>query len=87
MMDGSLDTVHYQMQNLYESLADDYKNYYLRIDVPADKRKYSSDMPDASPKNIKTLKIAGEAALKAHETDLNDFIGKLIANAPDETIG
>ena len=88
MMDGSFDTVDYQMKRLFGSLAEEHQYNYKRVDVPQDKRNYAKDMADASPANIEALKEAGKEALKAaqknHEQySLDNFIDMLIANAPD----
>tara|TARA_R110002073_G_scaffold108336_9_gene243689 strand:+ start:119362 stop:120426 length:1065 start_codon:yes stop_codon:yes gene_type:complete len=64
MMDGSVDTVSYQMKNIFDTVRENGMLNYKRIDVPKDKRSYSSDMADASPKNVAALKAAGEEALK-----------------------
>ncbi len=89
MMNGSLDTVHYQMLKLYETLEGSSKHNYLRVDVPNDAniRNYSSDMADASEDNISALKIAGNetlrTALEDDDNKLNKFIQMLVDNAPD----
>jgi len=89
MMDGSIDTVHYQMKHLFATLEKKHQFNYKRIDVPLNKRTYSPDMADASPENIKALKQAGkEALLEAqketpNEYVLDKFIDELIVNAPD----
>jgi patatin-like phospholipase/acyl hydrolase len=86
MMDGSIDTVDYQMRNIFDSLNPKDKFNYKRIDVPKDKRTYSSDMADASTNNILALKEAGKEALKEaqiernNEYSLDEFIKQLIAN-------
>ena len=86
MMDGSIDTVDYQMRNIFDSLNPKDKFNYKRIDVPKDKRTYSSDMADASTNNILALKEAGKEALKDaqiernNEYSLDEFIKQLIAN-------
>lgn len=87
MMDGSIDTVHYQMQQLFETVKpNDNISNYKRIDVPLDKRKYDSDMSNASTSNIHKLKIAGKAALTDALIDgvdslgLDTFIDLLIEN-------
>lgn len=86
MMDGSIDTVDYQMKNLFDTLNDKNRLNYKRVDVPLTKRKYSSNMADASSKNVKNLKIAGKEALKEaqetkeHEHTLDKFIELLIEN-------
>jgi uncharacterized protein len=87
MMDGSLDTVEFQMQQIFEALHDDHKANYKRIDVPANQRNYASDMADASPSNISKLKDGGKAALEAamkggkFEHALDDFIQLLVNNS------
>ena len=88
MMDGSIDTVDYQMKHLFATLDKEFIKNYKRIDVPLDKRTYSSDMADASPENIDALKKAGKEtlnkALKSSENEygLDDFIEQLIENIP-----
>ncbi len=87
MMDGSIDTVHYQMKKIFESMSCDCKNY-KRIDVPRSgkdyTRKYNNDMGDASKKNINDLKQAGKDAIKFaligndEEYGLNEFLKLLI---------
>jgi patatin-like phospholipase/acyl hydrolase len=84
MMDGSIDTVDYQMKHLFGSLAVEYRKNYKRIDVPLENRTYSSNMADASPKNIEALKQAGKATLDAalklndDELGLDAFIELLV---------
>ena len=89
MMDGSIDTVDYQLKNLFHTLQETNQFNYKRVDVPLDKRNYSADMADASPENINALKIAGEETLKIAlqdsetECGLDKFIELLIANKPE----
>lgn len=64
MMDGSIDTVSYQMEHIFDTVRENGKSNYKRIDVPKEKRTYSGDMADASPENIEALKHAGMAALQ-----------------------
>lgn len=86
MMDGSIDTVDHQMKNIFDALSLKDKFNYKRIDVPLNKRTYSSDMADASLKNITALKKAGKEALESaqiknnNEYTLDEFIHKLIEN-------
>lgn len=80
MMDGSLDTVDYQMKELFGTLSKSQHDQYLRIDVPPKKREYDSDMADASPKNIKALQKAGKETLEAFKSELDAFIPELIRN-------
>lgn len=80
MMDGATDTVTTQMTWLFDTLGDQANNY-MRVDVPQPpyKKGYSSDMADASPKNIEDLKKAGEDALQlAIKNGLDEFIQKLM---------
>lgn len=87
MMDGSSDTVNFQMKKLFEALPEERCKNYKRVDVPPGAFLFSSDMADASPENIEKLQVAGEAALKAaqegnqHEHSLDDFIQLLVDNA------
>lgn len=79
MMDGSIETVGYQMRKIEETLGTNFSNY-KRIDVPNEPhyRIYSSDMSNASKENMDNLKIAGERTLEfAIENGLNDFLDKL----------
>jgi patatin-like phospholipase/acyl hydrolase len=87
MMDGSLDTVDYQMQRLFATLEGDNKLNYKRVNVPTDKRLYDSDMSNASDKNIQDLIKAGEAAVTHAKSagdghTLDAFVDLLIANEP-----
>ena len=86
MIDGSVDTVHYQMDKIFSSLGNEGRKNYKRIDVPVEKRNYSSNMADAGKKNIDKLRKAGDEALKASfigkdtEYSLDKFIDLLIEN-------
>lgn len=86
MMDGSVDTVDFQMKNIFDTLQQKDKFNYKRVDVPINKRTYSSDMANASPENVEALKKAGKEALKAsqiqqkNEYTLDEFIQQLIEN-------
>ncbi len=66
MMDGSVDTVAYQMNEIFGTLEkEEDRMCFKRIDVPHDARIYASDMSDASPENIQKLLKAGEMTLEA----------------------
>ncbi len=75
MMDGSIDTVDYQMRNLFETLQKQHQLNYKRIDVPINQRNYSSNMADASEANIDALKKAGEITLEHALKEGNDGLG------------
>jgi len=65
MMDGAIDTVAFQMREIFNTLAEEHQDSYFRLDVPEgpDFRNYSADMTDASDENIKKLLSAGEKTL------------------------
>lgn len=89
MMDGSIDTVAYQMKKLYGTLSPEDQLNYKRIDVPRDKRNYARDMAEASKGNIDDLLYAGQETLNAalnpkdDEHGLDKFIELLIENDPN----
>lgn len=79
MMDGSVDTVAFQMKEIFETLKTETdKNSFLRVDVPGHAKIYSPDMSDASPENIEKLKSAGEITLEEYKNKIDQFINKLI---------
>lgn len=88
MMDGNIDSVNYEMKELFGKLDHPNQRNYKRIDVPVDQRNYALNMADASEENIKALKIAGKAALESaldeteQEYGLDRFIELLIENSP-----
>ena len=89
MMDGSLDTVNYQIKKIFETLEGEHQFNYKRVDVPLHNRKdYAEDMADASPENIKNLQKTAELALsealkdKKDELALDKFIELLLKNQP-----
>ena len=79
MMDGSIDTVAFQMSEIFQTLNATNADSYLRIDTPEEDRKYSSDMSNASPENIKQLVKAGEKTLEyAKSEGLDKFLDALL---------
>lgn len=78
MMDGSIDTTHYQMKQIFGTLKEKHHSSYLRVDVLPCDRKYAADMADASEKNINDLKVAGEKTLKQFKVQLDKFIEALM---------
>ncbi len=86
MMDGSVDTVEFQMKQLFGALEEDGIYHYKRIDVPRSERRYKPDMADASPENIARLREAGEAALRDARYEepgrlgLDKFLEALVQN-------
>jgi uncharacterized protein len=79
MMDGSVDTVAFQMNEIHGTLQPGDPGNYLRVDAPQDARDYNSDMADASPENIDKLLKAGEKTLEYAKTHgLNEFLDGLL---------
>lgn len=79
MMDGSVDTVAFQMNEIYQTLDLDSLGTYMRIDTPQNDRKYSSDMSNASSENINSLLKAGEKTLEhAKANGLDKFLDGLL---------
>jgi patatin-like phospholipase/acyl hydrolase len=79
MMDGSIDTVDFQMSEINKIAQANHPGSYMRIDTPQNARKYSSDMSNASPENIADLKKAGEKTLEyAKANGLDTFLDSLL---------
>lgn len=79
MIDGSVDTVAFQMKEICKTLQPNDPGDYLRIDIPTEYRHYATDMSDASPKNIADLLEAGEKTLEyAKSNGLNTFLDGLV---------
>lgn len=81
MMDGSIDTVDFQMEQIKGTLQPTDPGNYLRIDVPKENsvRTYAADMSDASPQNIQELIKAGNKTLEyAKSQGLDKFLDGLL---------
>lgn len=79
MMDGSIDTVAFQMNEIHDTLQPGDPGAYLRIDTPKEARDYEPDMADASPENIEKLLKAGEKTLEfAKSRGLDKFLDGLL---------
>ncbi|MEM6830397.1 MAG: patatin-like phospholipase family protein [Bacteroidota bacterium] len=79
MIDGSVDTVAFQMNEIWKTLNEDDMGGYLRIDTPVKDRGYAADMADASEENIEKLLLSAEKTLTyAKEKGLCDFLDKMI---------
>ena len=79
MMDGSIDTVAFQMNEINGTLQPNDPGAYMRIDTPTEDQNYAADMSDASPENIKKLMNAGIKTLEyAKANGLDDFLDGLI---------
>lgn len=84
MMDGSIDTVDYQMKRISESLSEEDQGDYMRIDYPDDMPKnYSANMAECSPENNQALVQAGEITLtRAIANGLNTYLDHLLDEQP-----
>jgi patatin-like phospholipase/acyl hydrolase len=71
MMDGSVDTVAFQLNEMKNTIQASESGDYLRLDVPARARIYSPDMSNADPANIAKLIKAGEETLEVARTQYN----------------
>ena len=79
MMDASIDTVAYQMNEIFHSLGPSQSKNYLRIDTPDKDRNYAIDMSDASSENIQKLLKAGKKTLEhAKINGLDEFLDELL---------
>ncbi len=79
MLDGSIDTVAFQMSEIYETLLPNDPGAYMRIDTPKEHQNYSANMSDASPENIKKLLTAGNKTLEvAKAKGLDNFLDGLL---------
>ncbi|RJE74114.1 patatin-like phospholipase family protein [Reichenbachiella sp. MSK19-1] len=88
MMDGSADTVAYQIQSIFNTLGKKGRHQYLRVDVPDELRdSYSADMGDASPNNIMNLQKAALESLNhsIEHKGLDKFIELLVKEAAKES--
>lgn len=66
LMQGQASTVSYQMQSLFG-------DRYLRIDGPLDIA--SDDLDDASPGNVRALRLEAEKRIATHSAAIDRFIG------------
>jgi patatin-like phospholipase/acyl hydrolase len=84
MMSGNSETVHYQLNQLFDTLAAGNKNDYYRLDP--DIGEASPDMDDASTKNMNALRRAGEDFVKANREQLDAIVDKLILHKSDNQV-
>ncbi|AXT61389.1 patatin [Aquimarina sp. AD10] len=79
MMDASIDTVSYQMKEIFDTLQPDDLGSLLRIDTPNEAKNYDLDMTNASKDNIERLLEAGEKTLEhARANGLDAFLDGLL---------
>mgnify|MGYP001184401908 CR=1 FL=1 len=79
MMEGSIDAVAFQMNEIYQTIEPHNTESYLRINTSKNDRDYSSDMSNASPENIQDLLKAGKKTLEdARKNGLDKFLDDLL---------
>jgi patatin-like phospholipase/acyl hydrolase len=79
MMEGSIDTVAFQMNEIYQTIEHHNNESYLRINTSKNDRDYSPDMSNASPENIQDLLKAGKKTLEdAKANGLDKFLDDLL---------
>ncbi len=79
MMNGALDTTTYQFASVFKAGGNQNEGNFLRLDVPEEiqeAQSYSTDMDDASDRNVERLREAGGLALERaiKDQELDDFI-------------
>lgn len=82
LMSGNAETVSYQLGKLYDESEKADSNDYYRIDP--DLHEADTEMDNASKKNLKCLKEAGEKNVETHRKTLDDIARKLVANHTQE---
>lgn len=78
MMSGNSETVDYQLRQIYDTLKEENKGNYHRLDP--DIGMASPKMDDASPTNMEALRQAGKAFIAENKAELDIIVHKLIAN-------
>jgi patatin-like phospholipase/acyl hydrolase len=75
MMSGVSDVVDYQLKQVFDAVG--ASNHYLRIntEMPID---VSSDMDDASPKNLQALKELGTYTAQSFDAQLDAFVDLIV---------
>ena len=78
LMAGNAETVDYQLKQIFDTLNDQGKESYIRIEPDL----YNADpaMDDASIENMNKLEEAGMNAVTKHRTILDNVVDKLIEN-------
>jgi len=91
MMDGAVDTVAYQMREIYNTLEEEHQDNYFRLDVPQiqDESSYASASAEASGGRRKALEDNGRASeLRKREwnKEFRDYSSNMTDASP-ENIG
>ena len=76
MMSGNSETVHYHLSKMWDTLDDNDKKDYYRLEP--DLKTASPEMDNVKKKNLKLLKEAGESYVFEHTEKLNEIVDKLL---------
>ena len=74
MLTGASETVDFQLKHIFDAI--NCSECYFRLTPEIGKA--SIEMDDASPRNLKALKAAGEAAAKRYDKELEKIAGFLV---------
>lgn len=78
LLSANVETVHYQIQKIYQTLGSQNSKNYHRI-MP-DLQKAAPEMDDTSQKNVSNLIQAGLSYVNQNQEELNEIVKKLIQN-------
>lgn len=79
IFEGGIDMVEFQMQGIFQNSNLAHEQAYLRINAPKEIRGNSSDITNASPRNVLNLVKAGEKTVEyAKSQGLERFLDTLL---------
>lgn len=80
MMSGNSETVHYQINQIFDTVSDHEDSTYFRLEPQLGTA--NSEMDDASEENLQALNAAGKAfiSLAANDRQLDEIVRLLLAN-------
>jgi uncharacterized protein len=76
MMSGNSETVHYHLSKMWDTLNDDAKKDYYRLEPEL--KTASPDMDNVTRKNLKQLHDAGQSFVFENVNKLNEIVDKLV---------
>ena len=77
LMSGASDTIDFQLKQIFDAI-DSTENY---IRISPEIGAASSEMDDASPKNLQALKAAGTASAQKYDAELERIAGFLVKSS------
>jgi hypothetical protein len=75
MMSGVAEVVDYQLRQIFDAVGANGQYVRINTEMPID---VSSDMDDASPKNLQALKELGTYTAQNFDTQLDAFVDLII---------